>query len=84
LRGQEPHNHPLFHVETPAFYEVSQTHKRKGWFLYEELKKKKITGVMAGLTQHFKLNTYGVTWDQIKYAADVFLDIGEKYGILEE
>jgi Cys-tRNA synthase (O-phospho-L-seryl-tRNA:Cys-tRNA synthase) len=39
---------------------------------------------MAGLTQHFKLNTYGVTWDQIKYAADVFLDIGEKYGILEE
>lgn len=84
VKGQDPHNHTLFHVETPAFYEVSKNHKRRGWFLYDELKKKKITGVQPGLTKHFKLNTYGATWEQVKYAADVFLDIGEKYGILEE
>lgn len=83
LLGQNPHQHTLMHFKTPAFNEVSQEHKRKGWFLYDELKKRKISGIQPGLTEHFKLNTYGFTWDQIKYAGEAFVDIGEKYNLLD-
>jgi len=33
------------------------------------------------LTKHFKLNTYGLTWDQVKYVKDAFLDIASKYSM---
>jgi len=29
----------------------------------------------------WKLNTYGLTWDQMRYLAQAFRDIAEKYGI---
>jgi len=29
-----------------------------------------------------KLNTYGLTWDQTSYVADVFKEIAEKYDLL--
>lgn len=79
--GMRPKMHTLTHMETESFYRVSETHKRKGYFLYDELRSRKIVGIQPGLTKHFKFNTYGLTWDQIRYVRDAFLDIARKYGL---
>jgi len=79
--GVRPKQHTLMHMESLGFYKVSEGHKRRGFFLYDELRKRNIVGIQAGLTKHFKLNTYGLTWDQIKYAAQAFRDIAQKYGL---
>lgn len=79
--GIRPKMHTLTHLETDPFFKVSEAHKRKGYFLYDELRDRKIVGIQPGLTKHFKLNTFGLTWDQIKYVRDAFLEIAEKYGL---
>jgi len=79
--GMRPKMHTLTHMETESFYKVSETHKRKGYFLYDELRSRKIVGIQPGLTKHFKFNTYGLTWDQIRYVRDAFFDIAKKYGL---
>jgi Sep-tRNA:Cys-tRNA synthase (EC 2.5.1.-) len=79
--GIRPKLHTLTHVETEGFYKISLAHKRKGYFLYDELRERKIVGIQPGLTKHFKFNTYGLTWDQIRYVRDAFFDIAKKYGL---
>jgi Sep-tRNA:Cys-tRNA synthetase len=79
--GIRPKEHTLMHIETPAFFKVSETHKRGGFFLYDELKSRNIVGIQAGLSKHFKVNTFGLTWDQIKYVAGSFQEIAKKYGV---
>jgi Sep-tRNA:Cys-tRNA synthetase len=79
--GMRPKQHTLTHMETEGFYRVSEGHKRKGFFLYDELRARKIMGIQAGLTKHFKFNTYGLTWDQVRYVRDAFFDIAKKYGL---
>jgi Sep-tRNA:Cys-tRNA synthetase len=79
--GMRPKQHTLTHMETEGFYKVSQTHKRKGFFLYDELRARKIVGIQAGLSRHFKFNTYGLTWEQVRYVRDAFFDIAKKYGL---
>ncbi|MEM3586370.1 MAG: O-phospho-L-seryl-tRNA:Cys-tRNA synthase [Candidatus Jordarchaeaceae archaeon] len=79
--GQRPHNHDLIHFESTPFFEVSKNHPRKGFFLYEELRERGVTGVQPGLSAAFKVSTYGKTWDQVKLAAEAFLDIARKYNI---
>jgi len=79
--GMRPKMHTLTHLETDPFFKASETHKRKGYFLYDELRARKIVGIQPGLTKHFKLNTYGLTWDQVKYVKDAFLEIASKYGM---
>jgi Sep-tRNA:Cys-tRNA synthetase len=79
--GMRPKQHTLTHVETEGFYKVSQNHKRKGFFLYDELRERKIVGIQAGLSRHFKFNTYGLTWDQIRYVRDSFFEIAKKHGL---
>jgi Sep-tRNA:Cys-tRNA synthetase len=79
--GVKPKNHTLVHVESLGFYKVSKSHKRRGFFLYDELKERKIVGIQPGLTKHFELNVYGLTWDQVKYVAESFLEIAKKYGL---
>jgi Sep-tRNA:Cys-tRNA synthetase len=79
--GIKPKQHTLINMETPGFYSVSESHKRRGFFLYNELKERKIVGIQAGLTKHFKFNTYGLSWDQIRYVANAFQEIAQKYGL---
>jgi len=81
MRGMKPKMHTLTHMETESLYKVSETHKRKGYFLYDELRSRKIVGIQPGLTKHFKFNTYGLTWDQIRYVRDAFFDMAKKYGL---
>ena len=78
LLGQNPHNHHLLHFETPGLWEISQKHKRKGFFLAEELEKRKITGVHKGLTKHIKASVYGLSKEEIKKVRDAFYEIVNK------
>ena len=79
--GEKPKSHTLMQVESLGLYEVSKKHKRRGYFLYDELKARKITGIQPGLTKHFKLNTYGLSWEEVRYVAASFIEIAEKYGL---
>ena len=77
-----PRKHTLTKVDTTnSFDVVARTHKRRGFFFSDELKARGIAGEFAGATRTWKLNTYGLTLEQIKYAADGILEIAGKYGL---
>ncbi|MGQ9460549.1 MAG: O-phospho-L-seryl-tRNA:Cys-tRNA synthase [Candidatus Bathyarchaeaceae archaeon] len=79
--SEMPRKHTLTKVDTTgSFDKIAQTHKRRGFFFSDELKKRWIVGEFAGATRQWKLNTYGLTWDQIKYLSEAFQDIAKKYG----
>ena len=77
--GVRPKQHTLIHMESEGLHKVSETHKRRGFFLYDELRERNIVGIQAGLTKHFKLNTYGLSLDQVKTVATAFKEIAEKH-----
>ena len=79
LIGEDPHNHHLLHFETPIFWEISKHHRRKGFFLAEEMIKRGIVGLQRGLSRHIKLSLYGLERDQIEKVRDAFFEIAEKY-----
>ncbi|MCS4542123.1 MAG: aminotransferase class V-fold PLP-dependent enzyme, partial [Euryarchaeota archaeon] len=77
--GERPHNHHLIHLETPIFWEISKHHKRKGFFLAEEMEKHGFIGLHRGLSKHVKLSTYGLSSEGLTNLHDAFFDIVEKY-----
>ena len=77
--GVRPKEHDLVRFETPVFDEIAQKHPRRGFFLYEELKKRKIVGIKRGQTKWFKCSTYGFNQEQTDYIARSFAEIVEKY-----
>lgn len=80
--SEQPRKHTLTKVDTTGSFDlVAKTHKRRGFFFSDELKDRGIIGEFAGATRTWKLNTYGLTWDQVRYAAESFLDIAGKYGL---
>lgn len=80
--SEMPRKHTLTKVDTSgSFNKIARTHKRRGFFFSDELKKRRIVGEFAGATRQWKLNTYGLTWHQIKYLAQAFQNIAKKYGI---
>ncbi len=80
--SEYPRRHTLSKVDTHASFDpIAQTHKRKGYFLSDELKKRNIVGEFAGSTRVWKLNTYGLSWERIKYLSEAFIAIAEKYGL---
>ena len=77
-----PRRHTLTKVDTTgSFDRVARTHKRRGYFFSDELKARKIVGEFPGATRAWKLNTYGLTWEQIRYLAEAFQEIAGKYEI---
>ncbi len=79
LLGKRPHIHHLMHFETPIFWEISKYHKRRGFFLAEEMIKRGIVGLHRGLSKHLKLSLYGLRRDEIGKVKEAFCDIAEKY-----
>ncbi len=75
--GMRPTNHDLVRFETPFFHEIAQKHSRRGFFLYEELKKRKIVGIKRGQTEWFKCSAYGMSQEQIDYIANSFKEIAK-------
>jgi len=82
ILSEMPRKHTLTKVDTTgSFDKIARTHKRRGFFFSDELKEKRIVGEFAGATRAWKLNTYGLTWDQIKYLTQALQDSAKKYGI---
>lgn len=79
--GERPRQHTLVTFETPSFHKVAKKHPRKGFFLHEELKKRKIAGIHAGMTKMMKLNSYGLTKEQLQKVVDAFHEIARGNGI---
>ncbi|MFZ1898562.1 O-phospho-L-seryl-tRNA:Cys-tRNA synthase [Methanoregula sp.] len=83
--SEYPRKHSLTKIDTTGSFDVvAQTHKRRGFYLSDELTKRGIVGEFAGATRTWKLNTYGLSWDKIHYLADSFTEIAEKYEIKVE
>lgn len=79
--GERPRRHSLFSIEIPSFHKVAKKHKRRGFFLHEELKERKISGVHPGMTKQIKINTYGLSREELQEVANAFYGIAEKYDI---
>ena len=79
LIGERPHRHHLLHFETPLFWEISKHHKRKGFFLAEEMIKRGVVGLHRGLSKHVKLSVYGLSWSEVEKVRDAFYGIANKY-----
>lgn len=78
--GVRPTEHDLVRFETPLFHQIAEKHPRRGFFLYEELKKRNIVGIKRGQTQWFKCSVYGFTSQQVEYIAQSFQEIAKKQG----
>jgi Sep-tRNA:Cys-tRNA synthetase len=70
--GIRPKEHDLVRFETPLIHKIGEKHPRRGFFLYEELKKRHIVGIKRGQTQWFKCSVYGYSEEQVDYIADSF------------
>ncbi|NWG09053.1 MAG: aminotransferase class V-fold PLP-dependent enzyme [Nitrososphaerales archaeon] len=79
LIGERPHNHHLMHFETPIFWEISKHHKRRGFFLAEDIMKRRIVGLHRGLSKHFKISLYGLSWQEVSKVRDAFYEIAKRY-----
>jgi len=77
--GDKPHNHDLMFFHAENLYEISKKAKGGRYFLYKELKKRKIHGIKPGLTRHFKLSTYMVPKEDLEIVLNAFEDILKKY-----
>ena len=78
--SEYPRKHALTKVDTTgSFDKIASTHKRRGFFLSDALSSKGIVGEFAGATRTWKLSTYGLSWEKIRYLADTFTEIAEHY-----
>jgi Sep-tRNA:Cys-tRNA synthetase len=77
--GMKPKEHDLVRFETPVFDEIAIKHPRRGFFLYEELKKRNIVGIKRGQTKWFKCSIYGFSQEQKDYIGESFIEIVNKY-----
>jgi Sep-tRNA:Cys-tRNA synthetase len=79
--AKQPKDHTLIQFESDSFHQVAQEYTQKGYFLYNALKKRGIMGLHIGMTKHFKVNVYGLTWDQVRYVAEAFQEIAREHQI---
>jgi Sep-tRNA:Cys-tRNA synthetase len=75
LMGDRPHGHDLMFFKSDILYEISQTAKKGRYFLYRELKKRKIFGIKPGLTRQFKLSTYLLSREELETVIEAFEEI---------
>jgi Sep-tRNA:Cys-tRNA synthetase len=77
--GIQPTKHDLVRFETPVFDKIAGKHPRRGFFLYEELKKRNIVGIKRGQTKWFKCSIFGFSQEQKEYIGKSFTEIVDKY-----
>lgn len=76
--GEKPHNHDLLFFRADPLFKMSKAAKDGRFFLYKELKKRRIHGIRPGLTRFFKLSTFGVSKEDLKIVVEAFSDILNK------
>ncbi len=79
--GVRPKEHDLVKFETKSFHEVAQRHRRRGYFLYEELKRRGVVGLQPGQTETIKVSVYGLDREKVELVIEAFHDIAEEHGI---
>ncbi len=80
--SEYPRRHTLTKVDTTGSFDtVAATHKRRGFFLSDELSGRGIAGEFAGATRTWKLNTFGLSWKKIRYLTEAFQEIAAKYDL---
>ncbi len=83
--SEYPRKHTLTKIDTTGSFDtVAKTHKRRGFYFSDELSSRGIVGEFAGATRTWKLNTYGLSDKKIRYLADAFAEIAEKYELIVE
>jgi Sep-tRNA:Cys-tRNA synthetase len=80
--SEYPRKHTLSKVDTTGSFDtVAQTHKRRGFYLSDELSSRGIVGEFAGATRTWKLNTYGLSEKKVRYLAEAFTEVAQKHGL---
>jgi Sep-tRNA:Cys-tRNA synthetase len=82
ILGKLPKIHPLTNIKTEGFAKVAENHPRRGFFLRDEFKERGIIGLLPGISKEMKFNTYGLTWEQIKYFTECFVEIAKNYHLM--
>ncbi len=78
--GEKPHRHDLMYFESLPLHDISKHTRERGYFLYRELKDRKIWGLQPGLTKHFKISTFAASRDELAFVIDSLKNIINKYG----
>ncbi len=73
--GIKPKEHDLILFETPVLDDIAKKDKRRGYFFYDELKKRGIGGIKPGVTKEIKMSVYGLEWEQVKYVINSIKEI---------
>ncbi|WP_423792137.1 O-phospho-L-seryl-tRNA:Cys-tRNA synthase [Methanocaldococcus indicus] len=73
--GIKPKEHDLILFETKILDEIAKKDKRKGYFFYDELKKRGIGGIKPGVTKEIKMSVYGLEWEQVEYVVNSIKEI---------
>lgn len=82
ILSEYPRKHTLTRVDTTASFDtVAQVHKKRGFFFSGALGEKGVTGIIPGATRVWKYNTYGMTTNQARYVAQMFVDIAQENGL---
>lgn len=77
-----PRRHTLTRVDTRgSFDKVAEQHKKRGYFLSSDLKKRGIIGIIPGSTRVWKYNTFGLTGKQIQHVCDSFIEVAQDNGL---
>ncbi|WP_292410850.1 MULTISPECIES: O-phospho-L-seryl-tRNA:Cys-tRNA synthase [unclassified Methanoculleus] len=77
-----PRQHTLTRIDTRGSFDtVAQHHKKRGYFLSSDLKKRGITGVIPGSTKVWKFNTFGLTAKQIRHVGESFVEVARENGL---
>lgn len=80
--SDSPRKHTLTRIDTrESFDAVAQQHKKRGFFLSSDLKKRGITGVIPGSTKVWKFNTFGLTEKQIRYLGESLVGVARENGL---
>jgi len=80
--SEYPRKHTLTRVDTRESFDlVAQQHKKKGYFLSNDLKKRGVIGVIPGSTRVWKFNTFGLTENQIRHLSEAFVEIARDNGL---
>ena len=82
MLSEYPRRHTLTRIDTrESFDRVAQQHKKKGYFLSNDLKKRGVIGVIPGSTRVWKFNTFGLTEKQIRHLSEAFIEIARENGL---
>ncbi|NLA38373.1 MAG: O-phospho-L-seryl-tRNA:Cys-tRNA synthase [Methanomicrobiales archaeon] len=77
-----PRRHTLTRVDTRGSFDlVAREHKKRGYFLSSELKRRGITGIIPGSTRIWKYNTFGLTAKQIRHVGEAFVEVARESGL---